>query len=68
MEQVVINDRHCFELYGYDIMIDTNLRPWLLEVRGKESGLGRTCSSLFIMLFFQVLTIYMYLLCTRWSL
>lgn len=35
--KVIISDRQSFELYGFDVMIDADLKPWLIEVNACPS-------------------------------
>jgi tubulin polyglutamylase TTLL9 len=42
VQKVIVNDRHSFELYGYDILIDDLFKPWLIEINANPSLTANT--------------------------
>ncbi|GBG25125.1 Tubulin polyglutamylase TTLL5 [Hondaea fermentalgiana] len=44
VQNVIMNERHCFECYGYDLLIDENLKVWLIEVNASPALTATTKS------------------------
>lgn len=46
VQSVIINDKHCFELYGFDVLLDSACKPWLIEINASPSLTTTTKSDL----------------------
>lgn len=42
VEKIITNNPNCFEVYGFDVMLDSDLKPWLIEVNASPSMTATT--------------------------
>ncbi|RHY38219.1 hypothetical protein DYB25_010043, partial [Aphanomyces astaci] len=55
----------CFELFGFDVLLDANLRPWLLEVNvfpsmSSSSPMDKRIKSILVCDTFQLVRVHTY--------
>jgi tubulin monoglycylase TTLL3/8 len=37
VQDIITNRKNSFEIYGYDVMVDNDLNPWLIEINSSPS-------------------------------
>jgi tubulin polyglutamylase TTLL9 len=42
VQHIIINDKQSFELYGFDVLIDSDLKAWLIEINAAPSLTANT--------------------------
>jgi tubulin polyglutamylase TTLL9 len=44
VQSIMMNDKHCFELYGFDVLFDDSFKPYIIEVNASPSFSANTAA------------------------